>query len=82
MTWKEPSPTALAGGPPPSIFNMVQHCAACPEPFLYFSGRIYQFGKPTDAEFFWLCDRCAAHLALECAANGQVHVVPRETAAA
>ena len=56
---------------------MLDHCAACPEPFRYMGGRIYQFGERTEREHFWLCPHCAELLDLEEAPNGQVHVVPR-----
>ena len=64
---------------------MVDHCAACPEPFRYMRGRIYQFrdqfGDHKHVEHFWLCEQCAEHFDLRYGRDGQVHVVPRERAA-
>jgi hypothetical protein len=61
---------------------MLQHCAACPEPFRYMRGRIYLLGERDHLEYFWLCENCSVLLDLEQAPNGQVHAVPRLDSAA
>jgi len=61
---------------------MLDHCAACPEPFRYLRGKIYRFGDRKHLEHFWLCANCAEFLELTHTADGQVHVVPKQNLAA
>ena len=60
---------------------MLNHCAACPEPFRYFwQGRVIPLhtqGHKHIPEFFWLCSRCCDHLDLGLDKGGHVHVYPK-----
>jgi hypothetical protein len=61
---------------------MVEHCAACPEPFRYSSeGQIYEFRVDNIPEFFWLCAACSARFKLVVSKDGSVHVAPLESVA-
>lgn len=62
--------------------DMLDHCAACPEPFRYFRGKVYQLGAPKHMEYFWLCAHCAEFLDLTQTVDGLVHVVPKQNLAA
>ncbi len=70
---------------------MVSECAnpACGAQFLYFGeGKLLALRRQTTSaagshvEFFWLCGDCAKHMDLETTLDGDMRLVPQETALA
>lgn len=73
--------------------GMLSKCAnpTCSTEFKYFrDGRLFEFNlgagasyntlppqKGTSRELFWLCERCARALTLQCTGDGQIVPVPR-----
>jgi hypothetical protein len=72
---------------------MLSKCAnpGCTTEFKYFrQGRLFEFNlsagacyntspqqKGTSRELFWLCERCARAMTLQCSGDGEVVPVPR-----
>lgn len=57
---------------------MLSHCAACPEPFRYFTGgKLYASGDRQVEEWFWLCPDCARHFDIAEGKDGGVTLIPK-----